>query len=194
MKSCLFVGIDTHKNTHTAAILDDYFSVIDTITFPNSYSGFDKFMGKLSKISEGRHIIFGLEDSQGLGFFLAEYLIRKGFNIVNVNPVYTDRGRRSTVYRDKSDTKDAILIAKALIREKDNLHPVKIDKNSLEIREMVRYRQMLVEESTRIKNRLHNLLFNQYMEIISIFSNLFGKAALAFFSKYPKPLPFKGGR
>lgn len=187
METCLFVGIDTHKETHTAAVMDNYFNTVDIITFTNRYSGFDKFMEKLTAIAIGRSVVFGLEDSQGLGFCLTDYLVQKGFKPLNVNPIYTDRARNATIHRDKSDARDAVLIAKALIREKNKLYPVIIDKSSIEIREMIRYRQMLVEESTRIKNRLHNLLYSQYMGAVNVFSDLFSKAALAFFSKYSEP-------
>ena len=130
-------------------------------------------------------MIFGLEDSQGLGSFLAGYLISKGYMALEINPVTTDRGRRHTVSRDKSDEADAIVIAKTLIRERKNLHPVRISRNSVALREMTGYRQMLVGEATRIKNRLHIALFNQYKGILDCFKNPFGKCALAFFLRLP---------
>lgn len=191
MQSYLFVGIDTHKASHTAACLDSYFNLITTITFSNNYQGFIKFLSGLENLAQGKTLLFGLEDSQGLGSHLAEYLTKKGLLVVDINPVLTDRGRKHTAHRDKSDERDAILIAKTLIKEKDNLHNVKINKNSLALRELVKYRQLLVEESTRIKNRLHVLIFSQYPEIINIFTNLFGRCALAFFSKYSDPLVLK---
>ena len=187
METCLFVGIDTHKDSHTAAVMDSYFNTVDIITFSNSYGGFDKFMERFSTIASRKSIIFGLEDSQGLGFYLADYLIQKGFRLLDVNPIYTDRARKATIHRDKSDAGDAVLIAKALIRERNKLSPVKIDKASIQIREVIRYRQMLVEESTRLKNRLHNLIFSQYTGMANVFSDLFSKTALAFFQKYPDP-------
>jgi len=156
MNSCLFMGIDTHKDSHTAAVLDGYFEVLDTITFANDKKGFEDFEKKLKKISRGRKLLFGLEDSQGLGSFLASYLTGKGYTALEINPVTTDRGRRHTVSRDKSDERDAIVIAKTLIRERGNLHPVRIDRNSVALREMVGYRQMLVSESTRIKQAAYS--------------------------------------
>jgi len=89
-------------------------------------------------MAEGKSFCFGLEDSQGLGNYLAEFLIEKGYLVLDVNPVYTDRGRKHTIHRDKSDDRDACLIAKTLIREKNNLHPVTINRNSLALRELVR--------------------------------------------------------
>ena len=58
MKTCLFVGIDTHKDSHTAAVLDNYFNTACLITFANSYSGFDKFMEKVGSIAENGSISY----------------------------------------------------------------------------------------------------------------------------------------
>ena len=71
MHDHLFVGVDTHKNSHTAAVLSNYFDTEATITFANSYQGFDKFAQKLNKIADDKTLLFGLEDSQGLGNSLA---------------------------------------------------------------------------------------------------------------------------
>ena len=192
MQSCLFVGVDTHKKTHTAAAFSSYFDLLATITFTNNFDGFSKFLAKLEKLSKGKTLVFGLEDSQGLGNFLAEFLIKKGFYVVDIDPVTTDRGRRRTAHKDKSDSRDACLITKTLIREKDSLHKVTINKTSLALRELVKYRELLIGESTRIKNRLHVAIFNQYMDISGIFSDLFSKCALAFFARYPDPSKLKG--
>ena len=191
MQSCLFVGVDTHKQSHTAAAFSSYFSLLTTITFANSYQGFDKLLEQLEKLSNGKILIFGLEDSQGLGNFLAEFLLKKGFDVLDIDPVLTDRGRRRTAHKDKSDDRDACLIAKTLISKKDSLHKVTINKTSLALRELVKSRELLVGESTRIKNRLHVLIFNQYMDISGIFSDLFSKCALAFFARYPDPSKLK---
>jgi transposase len=187
MNSCLFVGVDTHKDSHTAAVLDGYFDVVSVVTFTNNKAGFTRLEARLGKLSRGRDIIFGLEDSQGLGSFLAAYLVDKGYTVLEINPVTTDRGRRHTVSRDKSDEADAVVIAKTLIREKNNLFPVRIDRNGAALREMVGYRQLLVGEATRIKNRLHIGLFNQYKGVLGCFRSPFGKCALAFFLRYPDP-------
>ena len=150
-------------------------------------AGFARLERKLKKLSCKRQFIFGLEDSQGLGSFLAGYLTSKGYTALEINPVTTDRARRHTISRDKSDELDAIVIAKTLIRERENLHPVRINRNRVALREMVGYRQLLVSEVTRIKNRLHIVLFNQYKGVLGCFGSPFGKCALAFFLRYSDP-------
>ncbi len=101
METCLFVGVDTHKDSHTAAVLDGYFDVVSTITFDNGKEGFSRLERHLKRLSRGRKLLFGLEDSQGLGSFLAGYLIAKGYKALEINPVTTGRGRKHTVSRDK---------------------------------------------------------------------------------------------
>lgn len=44
----------------------------------------------------------------------------------------------------------------------------------------------------KTKNRLHELLFNQYGQTLSIFSSLFSKVSFAFFAKYPSPSMLEG--
>jgi len=52
MKSCLFVGVDTHKNSHTAAVLDGYFDVSATINGKGKNPVSRAYF--LKKISEGK--------------------------------------------------------------------------------------------------------------------------------------------
>jgi len=110
MQSCLFVGIDIHKSSHTAAVLNSYFDTEGNITFDNSYQGFCVFLEKLKTMASDKSFLFGLEDSQGLGNYLAEFLIEKGYLVLDVNPVYTDRDRKHTIHRDNSDDRDAALL------------------------------------------------------------------------------------
>ena len=79
MKTCLFVRIDTHKYSHTAAVLDGCFEVVATASFANNQEGFNHLSDKIKKLSRGRDLVFGLEDSQGLGSFLAQYLTVRDF-------------------------------------------------------------------------------------------------------------------
>ncbi len=99
-------------------MLNSYFDAQEAITFDNSYQGFCVFLEKLKTLAGSKSFLFGLEDSQGFGNYLAEFLTQKGYAVLDVNPAYTDRGRKHSIHRDKSDARDACLIAKTLIREK----------------------------------------------------------------------------
>ena len=52
MKTCLFVGVDTHKDSHAAAVANGYFEVVATISFDNSTEVFNQLFGKLISAEE----------------------------------------------------------------------------------------------------------------------------------------------
>lgn len=62
MKPCPFVGVNTHKNSHSATVLNGYFDVLATIGFANNQEGFCHLDLKLKKLAGGRRLTFGLED------------------------------------------------------------------------------------------------------------------------------------
>jgi len=68
-----------------------------------------------------------------------------------------------------------------------NLPTIKNDANFKAIRQLNNQRKSLVKEQTKVKNRLHNLIHQQYPEYKKFFSDTFGKTALAFWKKYPHP-------
>jgi len=152
MRSCLFIGVDIHKDSHTAAVLDGYFEIVAVIGFDNNKAGFARLEKKLKKLKSGRELIFGLEDSQGLGSFFTCYLLGKGHTALEINPILTDRGRKHTVSRDKSDERDAIVIARTLIRERSSLHPGSIST-------FCRDSDHIFYLLSSLKIILHNLVF-----------------------------------
>jgi len=55
-----------------------------------------------------------IEDTQGLGHSLAQWLIKKGYTVKEVNPVQTKRGREQITSPDKSDKIDAKAIGRSI--------------------------------------------------------------------------------
>jgi len=184
----LFVGVDTHKAQHTAVVINCFHQKIGFAQTPNNTTDFDSFLSKLkSLIHNDEKLVFGLEDTQGLGHSLAQWLIKKGYIVKEVNPVQTKRERKQSTSPDKSDKVDAEAIANVLLAEYDKLPTIKNDANFKAIRQLNNQRKNLVKEQTRVKNRLHNLIHQQYPEYKKFFSDTFGKTALAFWKKYPHP-------
>jgi len=186
MKSYLFVIVDTHKDSHTAGVLDYYFNILAIISFYNSKPGFAHLEKSLKNLDAEKILSLALKIARGLRSFLACYLILKGYTVIEINPASTDRGRKHLVSRDKLDNMDSIVIAKTLIRERKSLHPVRIERNSVALREMIGYLQMIVSESTRIKTgfiwhyfTIEDKGFLGHFRIPS-----FGKCTLAFFLRY----------
>jgi len=188
----LFIGVDTHKNQHTAAVMNCFHQFLDTIDFPNNTNSFPDLISQIKAIDDNnRKLIFGLEDTQGLGRSLAQWLVQKGYIVKDVNPALTKRERHHSTNPDKSDEVDAKAIAEILFANQEKLPTIKEDEIFISIRRIYNRYNRLIKQSTEIKNELHTLLHQQYPEYEKFFSDPFGKTALAFWSKFSHPSKLK---
>lgn len=187
ISSYRFVGVDTHKDQHTAAVIDCFNQCLGIIETPNNPNCFDQFIKQVKVYTDGHPLIFGLEDTGGLGRSLACFLVSSGIVVKEVNPTLTERRRRERPHPEQSDPQDALVIAKTLLAEFDNLPDVSINDLYVAIRDLSLHRDSLVKEQTRLKNRFHSLIREQYPTYESMFKDPFSKAGLAFWQKFPSP-------
>ena len=62
----VYVGIDLHKETHTAVMIDCYNQKLGEITFPNRPADFPKLVTKVKKCNtDGKEVVYGLENAYG---------------------------------------------------------------------------------------------------------------------------------
>lgn len=189
----LFVGVDTHKNHHTAVAINAFHQPVAVVQTPNNPRSFPGFLKTILAETTGEMtLVFGLEDTQGLGRSLAQWLIQQGFVVKEVNPVYTDRERKRKTDPDKSDPKDAKAIADVLYRDFKQLPTATTDGSVKALKNAVTAREQLVRQTTRVKNQLHAYLHQQYPDYETFFSDPFCKTGLAFFSKFPSPAHLQG--
>jgi hypothetical protein len=83
----LYVGVDLHKESHTAVLVNCWNEKLRTITILNKPSEFTKLTQAVNKIAadHGLQPIFGLENACGYGRALAVWLIEKGCVVKDVN-------------------------------------------------------------------------------------------------------------
>jgi len=68
----VFIGVDTHKEDHTACITNCWHEILGTHRLANDSTSLGKFLGEVTKtIPKGLVPAFGLEDTEGLGRPLA---------------------------------------------------------------------------------------------------------------------------
>ncbi|MCK8826117.1 IS110 family transposase [Fuchsiella alkaliacetigena] len=185
----LFIGVDTHKNQHTAAIISCFHQKLGAVQTPNNPANFDEFIKELEVfITDQETLVFGLEDTQGLGRSLAQWLVKHGYTVKEVNPALTKRERDHSSNPDKSDLIDAEAIANVLLSRFDELPQVHKDDNFKALKQLSNHRRNLVKQRTQIKNQLHDLVHQQYPNYKSFFSKPFESiSALAFFEEFPHP-------
>ena len=101
-------GVDTHKDTHTAAALDSAGRVLGTQGFPATAAGYRALLAWLE--SFGRLLLIGVEGTGVYGAGLVEHLQQR------VRLVEIDRpDRKSRRFAGKSDPLDAVAAARAAL-------------------------------------------------------------------------------
>jgi len=78
-QSIFYVGLDLHKEQHTAVIMDCFNEKLGEITIENKPSEFTKLTTKCKRYcTDGKGIVFALENAYGYGRALAAWLIESG--------------------------------------------------------------------------------------------------------------------
>lgn len=102
-------GVDTHLDTHTAAVIDLVGRVLGTEQFPTTTAGYAALLAWLRGF--GRVCRVGVEGTGAYGAGLARRLRAEGVTVIEV-----DRPNRKTRrFQGKSDPIDAIAAAKAAL-------------------------------------------------------------------------------
>jgi transposase len=158
------VGIDPHKRTHTAVVIDDAGRRVGkALTVPDDPASVGKLLSWAGKHAAGRDVVWAIEDGRGLARRLASALVAAGASVVWVPVRLMVAERHHTGPRGKSDPLDALAVAKAA-QNPDNaayLARHRADEPGAELAPLVDQRDALVAERTRLINsmrwRLHEL-------------------------------------
>jgi transposase len=102
-------GVDTHKDFHVAAALDELGRVLGTEEFPVSLSGYRALLRWLGRF--GHLEAVGVEGTGAWGAGLARFLAAEGVRVIEVNRPNRQHRRR----RGKSDPADAEAAARAVL-------------------------------------------------------------------------------
>lgn len=189
----IYVGIDLHKETHTAVILNCWNEYLDEITIENRPTEFKKLSNKVGKYcKEGLEPVYGLENAYGYGRSLALWLLESGYMVKDVNPALSFAERKSAPMSKKNDHYDAQCVATILINKLGTLPDAKPDDSYWTLAQLVNRRENVVRDLTRLKNQLHELLVNSYPSYKSFFTVIDRPTALYFWENYPSPMHLKG--
>jgi hypothetical protein len=104
------VGVDTHTDTHTAALLDEGSAVLAELTVPANPAGYAQLeTWARQQIPAGQRMFWAVEGTRSHGHGLTRYLQHTGHRVIEaVKPEQSHRRRRG-----KSDSLDATHAARA---------------------------------------------------------------------------------
>ncbi|KJS23666.1 MAG: transposase [Clostridiaceae bacterium BRH_c20a] len=190
----LYVGMDLHKDTHTAVMVNCWNEKLDVIVIENKPSEFSKLAKKVDKAALRLNLspIYGLENAYGYGRSLAVWLIEKGYVVKDVNPSLAYDQRKSAPMMKKNDEHDAYCVATVLINQLHTLPDAKPEDNHWTLSQLVNRRDTLVKDGIRLKNALHQQVAVVYPSYRKFFCEIDRKSALYFWKTYPSPGYLKG--
>jgi len=187
-----YVGIDSHKDTHTAVFMDCFFEKLGELTFANLPSKFDIFLQNAQKYLQNDTVfLFGLEDVSSYGRTLLAFLAAQNQQTKHVNALLVARERKNQNIVQKSDAVDAECAARVLLSKFGELPDAQTDDSYWVLRTLVARRSFLVRQKTAAKNTLHSLLTQHYPNYRSFFFSIESPTAMAFFAEYPSPNTLK---
>ena len=151
------VGIDVHKGTHTTVAVDEVGRELGQRTVRATDAGHRQLLRwalrEFAEAAASGKLRFAVEDCRHVSVRLERDLLAAGQAVVRVPPKLMAGARASARTRGKSDPIDALAVARAALRE-PKLPLATHDAVSREVKLLVDHREDLVNERTRMQNRL----------------------------------------
>jgi transposase len=148
------IGIDPHKTSWYAAVVDSRHQLLGELRVPASRAGYRE-LHRLARRWPG--IRWAIEGSNGLGRSLTQRLIDDDITVLDVPSKLSSRVRQlATEHGRKTDQVDARSVAVAALTGADRQH--RRDDHAETLRLLSEHRDELVRRRTQVINRLHVLL------------------------------------
>ncbi len=155
MAMSVIIGIDPHKGSQTAVVVDTDEIVIDQIRVRTSA----KQLTQLQDWASGYDVrCWAIESARGLGYLLAQQLVAAGEQVVDVPPMMASRVRVLGSGRSqKNDPNDARSVAIAALRH-SGLTTVVADDHSRVLGLLAKRHRDIARLKNKAACRLHALL------------------------------------
>ena len=155
------IGIDPHKRTHTAVAVSGVGQLLGEITIPADQNGHRQLLEWAQRLHDAEELRFALEDCRGVNGRLERFLLDAGENVLRVPPKLMANARKGGREVGKSDSIDALAVARAALREESKLHPASHDAKARELKVLVDHREGLVRArsifAARLRWHLHDI-------------------------------------
>jgi transposase len=144
-------GVDTHKDVHVAAVLDEHGRLLDTAAFVATAPGYRQLTAWLCGF--GEVLAVGVEGTGSWGAGLSRHLRARGLNVIEVNRTNRQTRRR----KGKTDTVDAEAAARAVLSGDATVVPKAGNGPVESVRQLRVARAGAMKARTAAANQLHSL-------------------------------------
>jgi transposase len=169
----IVLGADTHKRSHTiAAVSATTGELLGEQTVLSGAKGSAALLGWARGLGAER--VWALEDCRHVSGSLERFLIERGERVLRVHSKVMAASRREARGRGKSDSIDALAVARGALREGlDTLPAAHLDGPELDLRLLVDHRERLVRQRVALNNTLQWHLHDLWPELQLPGSSLF---------------------
>lgn len=163
----LVVGVDTHKHTHTAAVVDRLGGVHATVEFSADRAGYRRVIRELTRADALR--VWAVEGTGSYGAGLTAFLLDSGERVVEVERPARPARRHGA----KSDAIDAVRAAREVLARDQQIEPRRRGDREA-IRVLASTRHGAVVARTKAWNQLHALVLTAPIELRERLAGLTG--------------------
>jgi transposase len=169
----IVLGADAHKRSHTiAAVSATTGELVGERTVQVGAKGFAALL-VWARGLEGERV-WAIEDCRHVSGSFERFLIGRGERVLRVTTKLMAASRRNVRDRGKSDSIDAIAVARAALREGlDALPAAQLDGPELDLRLLVDHRERLLRQRVALNNTLQWHLHDLWPELELPGSSLF---------------------
>jgi transposase len=178
-----FVGIDVSKDKFDACGIREDGTTLFQFSAAMDRNGFEKLKSHLSSVPIDS-VLIGMESTASYHVNLFSYLVSDGYAAVVINPLLISNYVKMQLRKTKTDKKDAWVIARFLLANRDSMTQRAASPLISDLRELARQRESLVDQMTSLKNdikRILNLTFPELEHMTGIFT----KSILKLLQRYP---------
>ena len=104
----LIIGVDTHLDTHTAALCDSRGRAVAQLRAPATAAGYAQLLAWARSAAAGSRVIWAMEGTRHYGLGLARHLASQGEQVTEIDNTKRVGKRRA----GKSDAIDAVRAAR----------------------------------------------------------------------------------
>ena len=146
-------GVDTHADTHVAAVIDSNGGLLGVEAFPADAAGYERLLGWLEGFGAVARV--GVEGTGSWGVGLARFLAAADIEVVEV-----DRPNRQTRRKvGKSDPTDAVAAARAALSGQALVTPKSRNGPVEQMRVLLVARRSARQQRIQTLNQLRHLVF-----------------------------------
>jgi transposase len=184
-----FAGIDIAAETHFVAVVDE---ASNTVVKPNSFTedatGYEKLLALLGGPGD---VLVAMEATGHYWQNLFAALAAAGYPVALLNPLRTRRFAGEDLERTKTDAIDALGIARFAAQKRPMATRLP-DSATQELRELVRFRDRLMQDFGDRVRQLHRLVDLGFPEFTRHVRSLDSELASTILHEYPNAEAFLG--